>query len=44
MPLAVTHVILTIVLVDLVRDYLMKNYKKYFTLHPNFDSLLAISS
>lgn len=33
MPLAVTHVILTIVLVDLFRDYIMKNHKKYLTLH-----------
>ncbi|MCK5176750.1 MAG: metal-dependent hydrolase [Candidatus Aenigmarchaeota archaeon] len=32
MPLAVTHVILTIVLVDLYRDYILKN-KKYFTMH-----------
>ncbi len=33
MPLAVTHVILTIVLVDLFRDYIMKKHKKYLTLH-----------
>jgi membrane-bound metal-dependent hydrolase YbcI (DUF457 family) len=32
MPLAVTHVLLTIILVDLYRDYVTKN-KKYFTLH-----------
>ena len=36
MPLAVTHVILTIVLVDLFRDYIMKNHKKYITLHTLF--------
>jgi len=33
MPLAVTHVILTIVLVDLIRDYYLK---KYITLHMVF--------
>lgn len=33
MPLAVTHVLLTIILVDLFRDYIMKNHKKYLTLH-----------
>lgn len=33
MPLAVTHVILTIILVDLYRDYVMKNHKKYLTLN-----------
>lgn len=33
MPLAVTHVILTIILVDLFRDYIMKKHKKYLTLH-----------
>lgn len=33
MPFAVTHVILTVILVDLVRDYLIKNNKRYFTLH-----------
>ncbi len=32
MPYAVTHVILTIILVDLVRDY-VKGAKKYFSLH-----------
>lgn len=32
MPLAVTHVILTIILVDLYRDYVSK-HKKYFTIH-----------
>ena len=32
MPLAVTHIILTIIVVDLYRDYILKN-KKYFTLH-----------
>jgi len=32
MPLAVTHIILTIILIDLYRDYLLKS-KKYFTLH-----------
>lgn len=32
MPLAVTHVLLTIILVDLYRDYFTK-HKKYFTLH-----------
>ncbi len=33
MPLAVTHVILTIIVVDLYRDYIMKKHKKYLTLH-----------
>lgn len=33
MPLAVTHVILTIILVDLFRDYILDNHKKYLTLH-----------
>ena len=34
MPLAVTHVLLTIIVVDLFRDYVLKKkYKKYFTLH-----------
>lgn len=33
MPLAVTHVLLTIILVDLFRDYIMKDHKKYLTLH-----------
>lgn len=32
MPLAVTHVILTIILVDLYRDYVAK-HKRYFSLH-----------
>lgn len=32
MPLAVTHVLLTIILVDIYRDYFTK-HKKYFTLH-----------
>ena len=32
MPLAVTHVLLTIILVDFYRDYFTK-HKKYFTLH-----------
>jgi len=32
MPLAVTHVLTTIILVDLYRDYFSKK-KKYFTLH-----------
>lgn len=32
MPLAVTHVLLTIILVDLYRDY-FSDHKKYFTLH-----------
>jgi hypothetical protein len=32
MPLAVTHVLLTIILVDLYRDYVLKK-KKLFTLH-----------
>ncbi len=31
MPLAVTHVLLTIIVVDLYRDYI-KRHKKYFTL------------
>ena len=35
MPLAVTHVLLTIILVDLFRDYFTK-HKKYFTLHTIF--------
>ncbi len=33
MPLAVTHVLLTIILVDLFRDYFIRNHKKYLTLH-----------
>lgn len=32
MPLAVTHVILTIILVDLYRDYISK-HKRYFSMH-----------
>jgi len=36
MPTAVTHVILTIILLDLFRDYLMKNHKRYLTLHTLF--------
>jgi len=32
MPLAVTHVLLTIIFVDLYRDYFAK-HRKYFTLH-----------
>ncbi|MBI3026974.1 metal-dependent hydrolase [Candidatus Woesearchaeota archaeon] len=35
MPLAVTHVLITIILVDLYRDYVAK-HKKYFTLHTVF--------
>ena len=35
MPLAVTHVLLTIIIVDLYRDYVAK-HKKYFTLHTVF--------
>lgn len=35
MPLAVTHVLLTIILVGLYRDYVTK-HKKYFTLHTVF--------
>lgn len=35
MALAVTHVILTIILVDLYRDYITK-HKKFFTLHTIF--------
>ena len=35
MPLAVTHVIITIIIVDLYRDYVTK-HKKYFTLHTVF--------
>lgn len=33
MPFAVTHVILTVVLIDLFRDYVIKSHKKYLTLH-----------
>src|SRR3989338_3460613 len=32
MPLVVTHVLLTVILVDLYRDYVTK-HKKYFSLH-----------
>ena len=35
MPFAVTHVLASIILVDLYRDYLAK-HKKYFTLHTIF--------
>ena len=35
MPLAVTHVLTTIILVDLFRDYIFK-HKKMFTLHTIF--------
>jgi membrane-bound metal-dependent hydrolase YbcI (DUF457 family) len=35
MPLAVTHVLLTIILIDLYRDY-FSNHKKYFTIHTMF--------
>lgn len=35
MPLAVTHVLISIILVDLYRDYIT-NHKKYFTLHTIF--------
>src|SRR3989338_1519460 len=35
MPFAVTHVLLTIILVDLYRDYIAK-HRKYFTLHTIF--------
>jgi membrane-bound metal-dependent hydrolase YbcI (DUF457 family) len=35
MPFAVTHVLLTIILVDLYRDYVAK-HKKYFTMHTLF--------
>mgnify|MGYP001437672776 CR=1 FL=1 len=33
MPLAVTHIILTIIAVDIYRDYFMKAHKKFLTLH-----------
>ena len=37
MPYAVTHVLLTIILVDLFRDYFMKKrHKRYLTLHTIF--------
>lgn len=35
MPLAVTHVLLTIIIVDLYRDYVTK-HRKYFTIHTLF--------
>jgi len=35
MPLTVTHVIITVIIVDLYRDYITK-HKKYFTLHTIF--------
>ena len=35
MPLAVTHVLLTIILVDLYRDYFTK-HKRYFSIHTIF--------
>jgi membrane-bound metal-dependent hydrolase YbcI (DUF457 family) len=35
MPFAVTHVLLTIILIDLYRDYVSK-HKKYFTMHTLF--------
>ncbi len=35
MPFAVTHVLLTIILVGLYRDYVTK-HQKYFTLHTVF--------
>ena len=40
MPYAVTHILLTIILVDLYRDYFTK-HKKYFTLHTVFIAGLA---
>ena len=40
MPFAVTHVISSIILVDLYRDY-VANHKKYFTLHTVFIAGLA---
>jgi membrane-bound metal-dependent hydrolase YbcI (DUF457 family) len=40
MPLAVTHVLLTIIVVDLYRDYVAK-HKKYFTLHTVFIAGIA---
>ena len=38
MPLAVTHILLTIIVVDLFRDYFMKkiHHKRYLTLHTLF--------
>ena len=40
MPFAVTHVLLTIILVDIYRDYFAK-HKKYFSLHTVFIAGLA---
>ncbi len=40
MPLAVTHVLLTIIAVDIYRDYFSK-HKRYFTLHTIFIAGLA---
>lgn len=40
MPLAVTHVLLTIIAVDLFRDYFLKN-KRYFTIHTVFIAGIA---
>lgn len=40
MPFAVTHVLSTIILVDLYRDYIAK-HKKYFTMHTLFIAGLA---
>lgn len=40
MPFAVTHILLTIILVDLYRDYITK-HKKYFTLHTVFIAGIA---
>lgn len=40
MPLAVTHVILTMILVDLYRNYITK-HKRYFSLHTVFIAGLA---
>jgi len=40
MPFAVTHILSTIILVDLFRDYIAK-HKKYFTLHTIFIAGLA---
>jgi membrane-bound metal-dependent hydrolase YbcI (DUF457 family) len=33
MPLAVTHVILTIIVIDIYRDYILKNKSKYLSGH-----------
>ncbi len=40
MPFAVTHVLLTIILVDIFRDYFTK-HRKYFTLHTIFIAGIA---